>query len=147
MIRIHCQAGIAVGLVCLVAAAKGTASVEVSDTGNLLSNPSFEEVDARGRPSGWIMAVCGGLEWAIDRDVRHHGGQSIRITGSDVKEKWAGIRHSSPISLAPNRVYEISGWVKAQDVSFVADSGGPQVLWFHRHLPAQAKEEIIVPGL
>ena len=124
---INCPAA----LLCLAIAAGSALAEDELSTPNLFDNPSFEGTDADGRPTGWIMRIADGLSWAVDREIKHDGRQSLRITGENVKEKFVGLRHAAPLRLKRNRMYEVSGWAKGKDLSFTTGGGGGNALWFH----------------
>jgi len=101
------------------------------DRTNLFENPSFEKLDPRGKPVGWILAAADGLAWSVDAKVRRRGRRSLRITGTNVTDKFVGLRHAQPVPLKRNRVYEISGWAKGTDLSFTTGGTRGNALWFH----------------
>ena len=101
---------------------------------NLFKNPSFEQLDEKRKPAGWILAAEDGLAWAADTTQKHSGGSSVKVTGAGVKPKFVGLRHGHPLRLERNRVYELSAWVKAENASFTTGGEGGNVLWFHRYV-------------
>lgn len=79
------------------------------------------------------MPVCGGLSSSVDRQTKHRGKRSIRVTGRNVSARFIGLRYGSSIHLKRNRVYEISGWARAENLTFTTGEKRGQVLWFHQY--------------
>ncbi len=101
---------------------------------NLIANPSFEQFNMHGSPVSWTMPpVSAGFSWAVDRKIKHSGKYSLRITGKNVRGRFVGLRYGQSIRLKRNRVYEISGWVKAENLTFTTGEKRGNLLWFHQY--------------
>jgi hypothetical protein len=100
---------------------------------NLLSNPSFEQIDANGTPSGWQWdrrntdATC-----VADRTVSHSGRQAIRMTngttfGPDV---YGMLWRARPVRLTEGKYYTMSAWIKSDGPAGADLIGGGE--WRYR---------------
>ncbi len=116
-------------MIGLVGAAALTAAAEEElDTRNVVPNGSFEQLDAQGAPAGWRFSqgpdpgkngeLPKGMSWAIDKNVKHEGGQSLRMSGAGVTVSHASFHPTDVIHLKAPRVYELSLWAKAENVEF-----------------------------
>jgi hypothetical protein len=79
--------------------------------GNELANPGFEQ-SAAGKLAGWVSQGDG---YAIDRQARHDGRQSMRCEAADGEHTYGTsqiIRYAHP----DKRPIIVGGWSKAQDV-------------------------------
>ena len=95
------------------------ASAEELNPRNYIENGSFEQTDAEGNPVGWNLSGVEGLTFKIDKQVKHSGRQSLRITGHDVEiPQKGGARPAGDIPVPPNRVYDFEVWIKAKDLEF-----------------------------
>jgi hypothetical protein len=111
---------------------------EKPDARNLLMNPSFEKIGSDGFPVGWFLRKAEGLTWNVDKEIKCYKQQSVRVTGNNVKDEFVGLNYSTQIKLKKNRVYEISGWVKGDNLSpVVAGDSQCTVLWFFVNLESQ----------
>jgi len=97
-----------------VLASSQAAPVEgAAKAANLLPNPSFEETVAKN-VSGWGTQAWSGKDravWRVEQSGKT-GRQCVSIRsdkGSDAA--WIAI-----LSLEPNTRYELSGWIKTQDI-------------------------------
>jgi len=116
-------------MIGLVGATALTAtSAEELDPRNVVPNGSFEELDAKGAPAGWRFSqgpepgknaeLPKGMSWAIDKNVKHEGNQSLRMSGAGVTESHASFHPTDVIHLKAPRFYELSLWAKAENVEF-----------------------------
>ncbi len=76
---------------------------------DLLTNGSFELTDRDGRSMGWSISKP--IE--LDRQVKIHGEQSVRLASSDMKLNLSG-RQS--VTLKPNTSYTLSAMIKTEEV-------------------------------
>ena len=96
-----------------------TALAEELNPREYIENGSFEKIDAAGNPVGWNLSGVEGLTFEIDKQVKHSGRQSLRITGRGVKTpQKAGAWPARDIPVPPNRVYDFEVWIKAKDLEF-----------------------------
>jgi len=96
--------------IALTACGASATSGKVVFTGpNLLPNPSFEKVDAKGVVNGWRPHTYKGTaQFAVDTAVALSGKNSIRISS----KKGADCAYQTTIDVEPNTEYMLSGWVK-----------------------------------
>ena len=84
----------------------------------LRGDGGFEESSGNGPkalPRGWDAWDHVGTVVAMDGDVRHSGGKSMRLSRFDVADGGQARLLHKPISLRPNSQYAITGWVRASD--------------------------------
>ena len=78
---------------------------------NLVQNPSFETVGARGFPTSWFYR-----QTAIrDTTVHRTGAASLRLEGPATDQATVYTFQTIPLQIGPT--YEISAWVKTQNVT------------------------------
>ena len=95
------------------------ATADEPSPGNYIKNGSFEQTDAQGQPLGWNLSGVEGLTFTLDKQVRHSGRQSLRITGKGVSlPQKAGAYPAGEIPLPADRVYNFEVWIKARDLEF-----------------------------
>ena len=113
-------------LLCLLLSMTTTALAAADDrieSGNVIRNGSFEQLDAQGVPAHWVWRGAPGMTWAIDKDVVHDGRQSLRVSGEGVTEDFGSFHLRDLVPLRANRVYELSLWIKAKGVRFSSYMG------------------------
>jgi len=100
-----------------------TSSVAAADglSINLLKDPSFEA--AASTKSAWKL----GEVFQIDTQVTRSGKASLRWTGTD-PDVYRITTQSVPLQVG--RVYEISAWIKTDNVTGVRESGATIALGF-----------------
>ncbi|MBI2300254.1 MAG: hypothetical protein HYU66_15125, partial [Armatimonadetes bacterium] len=78
----------------------------------LLPNRSFEDVDAKGLPTGWGCGNWeGGSTVRLDHEVRHSGAAALRIDGHG-PGRGAAYLGFGPAQTDPRSVYLLSAWVR-----------------------------------
>ncbi len=78
---------------------------------NLLPNGDFEiDEDGDGLPDEWETA----RPLAFDEEVVHSGARSVRIDSDDVTINNI---NKGYVTLAPNTIYTLTGWMKTEDVA------------------------------
>src|SRR5438045_2854065 len=79
---------------------------------NLVKDPGME--GKTGTPGEWETVMIGNpVEFAPDRDVKHGGAQSMRITASDTARAYF---RSAPIAVGAGEKVKAGAWVKFKDV-------------------------------
>ena len=85
--------------------------------GNLVENPSFEEVDSSLFPVGWTLYAISGNPSMQSVDV----GEDVAVEGTrvlevnpDVGASSSNFVYSRPIAVAPGQVWELSSYVNAR---------------------------------
>ncbi len=114
---------------------------------NLVVNPGFEEADLQ--QSGWarLWARDAGVGHAVlDRTVLHSGRASLRVEHSGAQD-WS-FGQVERLETGPGVVYEISGWVRCDDVRgqvslsvIPYDAEGKVIAWFWGRLTASGTHE------
>lgn len=93
---------------------------------NLVTNPSFTELDANGQPVGWFTQVWGGsAQFTVLEGAGREVGHAVLIyseTGADAG--W-----STQVQVKPHRMYRLSGWFQAGDVQNINGLG----VFLHMH--------------
>ena len=86
---------------------------------NLLSNPGFEVLDDRGLPVDWFtdayLSREGISQFSAINDART-GHVAAEVQNFDMNDA----RFAQTVSVEPNTMYRLSGWIKASDI---ADAG------------------------
>lgn len=77
---------------------------------NLLKNAGFEESADTGLAANWYSP---GNVYHRDAGMKHSGAASLKYVNAD---RSAYLLCSQPVALVPDRMYEISAWIKTQDV-------------------------------
>lgn len=119
------------GVLCkdqLFVARGGTATLEQDNPTKVL-NADFEEA-AGDKFGGWTLQDDIGVTTFADRDVKHGGQASLRME-SIGKNEFRHCRVSQPIKLQPWRLYDVSVWIKTEEMApadpevkvLTADSG------------------------
>jgi len=89
-------------------------SLEMESYGpNLIKNPSFEEVDANGRPKSWIEGTKGSCKFETSTDEFTHGKRSVKIStlaGASSCILWQEVTMSPNVVVGQKAI--ISGWSK-----------------------------------
>lgn len=81
---------------------------------NLVPNPGMEGEPTKTLPDGWDTVMIGNpVEFAVDRQVKHGGDQSLRLTATDSARSYV---RTAPIPVAPGEVVKGGAWVKFTDV-------------------------------
>jgi hypothetical protein len=90
-----------------------SASVYSFAEGNLLKNPSFEQVSGT-KPEGWDtwMYVAGGSTVTVETGEGHTGSKFVSITS----EKENDARYKQTIPVKENAIYKLSCWAKTENV-------------------------------
>lgn len=85
--------------------------------GNLVENPSFEEIDSSLFPVSWTLYAISGVPSMQSVDV----GEDVAVEGSrvlevvpDVGASSSNFVYSRPISVVPGQVWELSAYVNAR---------------------------------
>lgn len=78
---------------------------------NLLQNPSFELADGKGFPASWFFRPTA----FRDTTVHHGDAASLRLEGPVSGQ--VGVYTFQPAALTAGRTYEITAWVKAQNLT------------------------------
>jgi hypothetical protein len=80
---------------------------------NLVPNPGFEEVKDN-LPANWKPLTMGpAAQCELDRQVKHGGAQSVRISASEVTRTYV---LSEYVPVAPGESISASAWIKCKDV-------------------------------
>jgi len=96
---------------------------------NLLANPSFEQLDAQGTPTGWQWdrrntdATC-----TTDQTTAHGGRQCLRITNGTPfgAHVYGMLWQKQPVKLTAGKPYTMSVWVKSDAPGTMNLIGGSQ---------------------
>ncbi len=80
-----------------------------------VNNPGFEQSE-QGKPIGWEFDKNG--EVAVDQTVKHEGASSLRISRSSS----GMLRAWQTVPCQPHCIYELSSFVKTQDVKATRDT-------------------------
>lgn len=80
---------------------------------NLLKNSSFEELEG-DKPKSWKVGMYGGkAQHSVDTTVAHSGKNSVKIVSTDGADaSWL-----TEVPLDPNSNYELTGWIKLDNLS------------------------------
>jgi hypothetical protein len=85
--------------------------------GNLVENPSFEQVDSSLFPIGWTLYAISGTpsmqSVEVGSDETVEGDRLLEVV-PDVGASSSNFVYSSPISVAPGQVWELSAYVNAR---------------------------------
>jgi len=84
-----------------------------------LANPSFEDTAESALPDKWNGPAT---VYTHDTAISHSGAASLKYTNTDPATY---VLCSQPINLTPGKMYEISAWVKTQDI--VGDESGATI--------------------
>lgn len=91
----------------------GTAGAEAA---NLLINPSFEEIETDGLPTGWYEDAYvrqeGYTLYSIVEDAQD-GKRSVQISNLGLNDA----RFAQDVAVEPETLYRLSGWIKTENVS------------------------------
>ncbi|MEK6796983.1 MAG: carbohydrate binding domain-containing protein [Spirochaetota bacterium] len=88
------------------------AIVAESIASNMLVNGSFEDVDGKSIPKGWLLYYPGSL--AIDDSVKYTGAKSARISASKVDSgKAPCFRQEFPC--VPGEKYTVSAYIRTEN--------------------------------
>lgn len=83
---------------------------------NLLDNPSFEELDSNGLPSGWFTDAYvkreGVSQFSVIDDAKS-GNNAVMVENFDLNDA----RFAQTVQVAPNAMYRLSGWIKTSVMS------------------------------
>lgn len=90
-----------------------SASVYCFAEGNLLKNPSFEQVSGT-KPEGWDiwMYNAGGSVVTVENGQGHTGSKFVSITS----DKENDARYKQTIPVKENSIYKLSCWAKTENV-------------------------------
>ncbi len=91
-----------VALMTLVFAPMRGAEAAPGDSGNLLPNPDFENLEGPDKPVSWSM----GLEWSVDVEEPYEGENSMRVS-----QAWSWL--SQEILAKPEQYYSFTTYVKS----------------------------------
>ncbi len=83
---------------------------DATDTPNLVRNPGFEALDADGAAEGW------GLDMKVYTPVHsplHTGATALQYVNTDPQRY---VLTGQPIELERGRAFEVSVWIKTQDI-------------------------------
>lgn len=87
-------------------------AVSVYAEGNLLNNPSFEEVTGES-PTGWeTWGYNSGSVFKIEDGVGHDGKKFVSITSENENDA----RYKQTVAVKENTTYKLSCWVKTENV-------------------------------
>ncbi len=92
--------------------------------GNLLPNPSFEEISDSGRPEGWteFHPWGTGATVIVDETVAHSGSRSVKIhCPSDTDRGTVGLF----LPVEPGQTYQFQGWLKTEGLIGLYTNKGP----------------------
>lgn len=107
-------------MLCLLAACFFMVpSIGLAEGTNLLTNPGFEDLDAEGLPFGWDTDAYITREGVTLYSVTEEAltGQSAAVVENcDMNDA----RFAQTVSVKPNTMYRLSGWIKA---SGIGDAG------------------------
>lgn len=100
---------------------------------NLVPNPSFEQVEANGIPTGWHWdrrntdATC-----VVDTSAAHGGRQSLKITNGTPygAHVYGMLSQAQPMRLTTGKTYTMSMWMKSDTHGSVSLIGGSR--WEYR---------------
>lgn len=83
---------------------------------NLLVNPSFEELETDGLPTGWYEDAYvrqeGYTLYSVVDDAKE-GGRSVQINNLGLNDA----RFAQEVAVEPETLYRLSGWIKTEEVS------------------------------
>ncbi len=105
-------------LALLVTLACCLAVVRSPDPPNLVANPGFEMIDAKGGPTDWKTDPQGmqNVMFARDTEVRRSGAASVRITIPTADNPgWPAYISLIPVKAGMH--FQISTWMKTRDVA------------------------------
>ncbi|WP_337101450.1 S-layer homology domain-containing protein [Paenibacillus sp. YIM B09110] len=93
-----------------IAAQSQPVHIMVLGNGNKVQNPSFEEgEDNEGIPKGWTFPAD--VTPVLDTSTSRSGGTSLQIAGA-----FSGTSTRQSVNLEPYKEYELSTWVKTDQV-------------------------------
>lgn len=98
-------------LVALLLGMAGIASTALAADVTPLANPSFETAAENAPPAQWAGPAN---IYTRDTTVTRSGSASLKYTNTDPA---VYVLCSQPINLTPRKMYEISAWVKTQDIT------------------------------
>jgi putative membrane-bound dehydrogenase-like protein len=96
-----------------------TKQASAADTKNLAPNASFEDV-RDNKPSGWRAVTHNGRGELTVADVGHGGSHSAKISS----EQGGDISWSTQIPVKPRTDYQLSAWIKTENVQRVGGGRG-----------------------
>jgi hypothetical protein len=80
---------------------------------NLVPNPGMEESETNFVRSWDGLSIGAPAEFAVDRDEKHGGTQSLRVTAKEVTRSYVV---SDAMQVAPGERLTFSAWVRTRDV-------------------------------
>lgn len=90
---------------------------------NLLKNGDFEGKDENGIPEGWAIRPpnygSSHIVYAIDKEEKHGGNQSLRFTAESNSGGFPGVNQR--IKVTPGKTYTLHLWVKGKDLKYFSD--------------------------
>jgi hypothetical protein len=93
-----------------------------ADSTNLFLNGGFEAGDfsPTGSPDGWWPdAYISSAAFLWDDTQAHEGNRSVKITAETLNDaRWV-----QTVSVQPNTIYQVSGWIKTENVARTEDRG------------------------
>ena len=109
-------------LIILVLAGVLIAAIQSTAFGiNLLENGNFEQIREGSSPVGWTWALARNTqaEFALDDEERIQGSQSLKITVKDDTGQVNLMPEATAMATPqPGARYELSVWVKTQNLSY-----------------------------
>ncbi len=109
-------------LITLVLAGILVAAIQSTAFGiNLVENGDFEQVRADSSPAGWAWALARNTqaEFAFDDEERIQGSHSLKITVKDDTGQVNLMPEATAMGTPqPGASYELSVWVKTQDLRY-----------------------------
>jgi len=121
----------------------GVTKVQESTGDNLAPNPGFEEGEAGGLPAEWQWGVRpNDSDARLDTEVKHSGGQSIRIEGKGTVTDASGQNlvvnfNSAPVALEPGQTYRLTAYVRADTpethCAILPQAYEPGKFWWGKH--------------
>ncbi len=98
---------------------KPASGTVVEPRGNLLPNPSFEQIQDN-RPTGWRTVTYSGRSQSSLADQGHTGGHSAKI----VSEQGSDSSWSIQVPVKPRTDYRLTGWIKTEHAQKVGGALG-----------------------
>ena len=93
------------------------------DDPNLVTNPGFEALGDNGQPADWSMP--GG--YTLSDEQPHSGAHCLKYVNTDEQQYHLS---STPVALEPGLQYEMSAWVRTEDVAGSGDGATVCVEWY-----------------
>ncbi len=93
-----------------------TPSAFGEDGVNLLANPGFEQLDEGGFPQGWFTdayVLREGVSQFSVTDGAKSGSSAVLVENFDMNDA----RFAQTVTVEPNAMYRLSGWIKAENIS------------------------------